>query len=204
MGLRKDKNALIFTVCGLCGRRTGPATATQRLRQPRGATTRVPTRAAVARAALAGLAMAGGGARLSRGLRGRRHAWPARAAAARVQRWECCGGIVVVGRQRPGVVTRAASNAGTTGRAAQGKRGSVRATRCGRVSESGARCRRRRGFVVSAAVRGLVAGGRRWWCGGGGGGTHGLRRRRGCYRELQGRRAWLGRVAAARGAAAGS
>ncbi|KAG8076794.1 hypothetical protein GUJ93_ZPchr0006g42788 [Zizania palustris] len=208
MGLRKDKNALIFTVCGLCGRRTGPATATQRLRQPRGATTRVPTRAAVARAALAGLAMAGGGARLSRGLRGRRHAWPARAAAARVQRRECCGGVVVVGRQRPGVVTRAASNAGTTGRAAQGKRGSVRATRCGRVSESGARCRRRRGFVVSAAVRGLVAGGgdggagaagaAHMACGGAGavtgscrGGAHGLgglRRHGGCGGKLGRRR----------------
>ncbi|KAG8079983.1 hypothetical protein GUJ93_ZPchr0007g6253 [Zizania palustris] len=36
MGLRKDKNALIFTVCGLCGRRTGPAAATQRLRRSEG------------------------------------------------------------------------------------------------------------------------------------------------------------------------
>ncbi|KAG8095180.1 hypothetical protein GUJ93_ZPchr0012g19653 [Zizania palustris] len=70
MGLRKDKNALIFTVCVLCGRRTGPATVTQRLRQPRGTTTGVPMRAAVARAALAGLAMAGGGARLQQGAAG--------------------------------------------------------------------------------------------------------------------------------------
>ncbi|KAG8048183.1 hypothetical protein GUJ93_ZPchr0008g13164 [Zizania palustris] len=166
MGLRKDKNALIFTVCGLCGRRTGPATATQRLRQPRGAMTRVPTRAAVARAALAGLAMAGGGARLAaggcggggtRGLRGRR-------------RRGCSDGSVA----------EASSSSADSGPALLPVRRAMRDYGPRRAREAGLRAgdavrpgeRERRALSSSTRIR-RVGGGAGACCGGGGDGGAG-------------------------------